>query len=266
MTVITLTTDFGSGDYAIGQMKGIIAGITPSAQLVDLTHEIPRHDILAAQFELEHAVPYFPAGSIHVVVVDPGVGTARRAIAARLGMQFFVGPDNGLLTPLLEQAEASGWPVEIVHANRPAYWRQRVSAIFHGRDIFAPLAGYLAQGVLLAELGQAIDDPIRARIPAPEKLENGWRGQIIQVDHFGNLAANIRGFHLEGMGAIQISIGGARVRGLSRTFGDGKPGDLIAMIDSSNHLSICVVNGSAAQHLNAGPGEPIEVRPLTAAG
>ena len=265
MTVITLTTDFGSGDHGISQMKGVIWTIAPEAQLVDLTHEIPRHDILAAQFELESAAPYFPEGSIHLVVIDPGVGTQRRAIATRLGLQFFVGPDNGLVTPLLQRAEAHHWPVEMVHANRSQYWRETVSPIFHGRDIFAPLAAYLARGVLLAELGERINNPIRLSIPAPEMLKNGWRGQIIQVDHFGNLAANIRGFHLEGMGPVQIIIGGVTLRGLSRTFGDGQPGDLLAMIDSSNHLSICRVNGSAAQHLKAGPGEPVEVRPLTAA-
>jgi S-adenosylmethionine hydrolase len=260
MSVVTLTTDFGSGDYAIGQMKGVILGLAPEAKIVDLTHEIPRHNILAAQFELENAVPYFPAGTIHVVVVDPGVGTHRRAIAARLGEWFFVGPDNGLVTPLLEQAETYHQTVEMIHTNNPHYWRSKVSSIFHGRDIFAPIAGHLARGVLLNALGERINDPVRASIPAAEMQAEGWRGQVIQVDHFGNLAVNIKRSHLEGMGSVQVTIGGVAIHGLVRTFGESEPGELVAMIDSSDHLSICVVNGSAAENLSAQVGTPVEVQ------
>lgn len=260
MTIVTLTTDFGIGDFGAGLMPGVIWKIAPDARIVTLTHAIPPQDILAAQVILGNTFSYFPDGTVHVAVVDPGVGTQRRAIAARIGSQFFVGPDNGLITPLLEQAEANRWTVEIYHTNRPAYWLPVVSHIFHGRDIFAPVAGHLARGVPLAELGDRINDPVRASIPSPVMVESGWRGQVIQIDHFGNLSVNIQRGHLEGAGALQILINNAVIPGLSRTFGDGKPGDLIAMIDSSNRLSICVVNGSAAERLNAHPGNVVEIK------
>ncbi len=183
MTVITLTTDFGTGDYGAGLLHGVIRRIAPEAKIVDLTHEIPPQDILLAQIILENAVPYFPQGSIHVVVVDPGVGTERRPIAASVGAQLFVGPDNGLITPQLERAEANRETVEIFHTNRPGYWLPQVSNVFHGRDIFAPIAAHLARGVPLVELGERINDPVRARIPDPLLIGEGWRGQVVQIDH-----------------------------------------------------------------------------------
>ncbi len=259
MSLITLTTDFGSGDYALGQVRGVIWQIAPEARLVDLTHEIPPQDILAAQVVLDDCASYFPEGSIHMVVVDPGVGTDRRPIAARLGTHYFVGPDNGLITPLLEKAEAEGGPVEIAHTNRQQYWLPQISSVFHGRDIFAPIAAHLARGVPLFELGERIDDPVRAGLPQPQALEGGWRGQVIDVDHFGNLGVNLKAPHLGDIQALEIRIAGAVIQRLSRTFGDGQPGELVAMIDSSNRLSICVVNGSAADLLGAQTGTIVEV-------
>lgn len=260
MTLITLTTDFGTSAGDVGVLSGVIWGIAPEARIIDLTHDVPPQDILCAQMVLATCTPYFPDGTIHVVVVDPGVGTERRAIAARVGSHFFVGPDNGLITPLLERAEAERLEIEVYHLTRPEYWLPQVSSVFHGRDIFAPAAAHLARGVPAAALGERINDPIHARIPAPHLDSETWRGQVLRVDHFGNLSTNIHARHLDGMSVVQITIGGQIIDGLSRTFGDAPAGELVALMDSSNWLSICVVNGSAAGRLKARPGDPVEVR------
>lgn len=259
MAVITLTTDFGSSTPAVGSLHGAIWRAAPGARIVDLTHEIPPRDQIAAQVVLENVLPYFPDGTIHMAVVHTTAYSGARALAGRLGPMFFVGPDTGLVTPLLERAEANRWKIEIYHASREAY---SPAGSEPAHTVFAPLAAHLALGLPLDALGERINNPLRTSIPAPDMLEDGWRGQVIQVDHFGNLAANIRRAHLEGMGAVLVRVGGRVIEGLSSTFGDGRPGDLIAMIDSTQHLSICVVNGSAASFLNAGPGDTIEVHSL----
>ena len=264
MTVITLTTDFGTSSAITGQMHGVLLSIAPEARLVDLTHDIPRGDCLAAQVILDNTAPYFPDGTIHLVMVsDPDTEReSSRPIAAQLGPQLFVGPDTGLITPLLERAETNRWTVEVVYTNRQEYWRSDNPGEEPEWPVFASLAAHLAAGVPITELGERINDPQRSSIPAPEMVGEGWRGQVIQIDHFGNLSANLKGFHLEGMGKVQVRVGGFAIDGLSRTFGDGQPGDLIAMIDSSNRLSICIVNGSAAHRLGVHAGDIVEVQPL----
>lgn len=261
MSVITLTTDFGTANHAAGQINGILWRIAPEARLVELTHQIPPGDLLTAQILLDYSVPYFPEGTVHLVIIGASVGN-RRPIAARLGSQWFVGPDNGVITPLLERAEANRQTVEVFHANEPEYWLADQEPVVQWRDVLAPISAHLAHGVLGTGIGERINDPIRTSIPQPEVLENGWRGQVIQIDHFGNLAVNLKGYHLEGMGAVQVTINGIDINGLARTFGDGQPGDLIALLDSSNRLSICVVNGSAASRLNVQVGAPVEVQPI----
>ena len=267
MSLITLTTDFRTSSPMVGQMHGAIRSIAPEVIIVDLTHEIPRGDCQAAQLALEDAAPYFPDGTIHLAIVDelgPGGKSDEviRPLIAQLGPQFFVGPDTGLITPLLQRAEANRWTAEVYHANQARYWRAHHPEGASGRDIYAALAGHLAKGMPLSELGERINDPLRANLPEPEIAGNGWRGEVLLIDHFGNLSANLKAFHLEGMGRIRVTVGGITIDGLSRTFGDGKPGDLIAMIDSSNRLSISVVNGSAAQRLGVRTGDPIEVQPI----
>lgn len=259
MTVIALTTDLGASFPAAGQIHGVIWSHAPAAKIVDLTHEIPVRDRISAQVVLENALPYFPEGTIHLVVISPSAEEAPRPIVARLGSMLFVGPDNGLITPLIEHAEVNRWPVEAFHANNLKYWLPAGGSPVLA--IYASLAGHLAAGVPPAALGERINDPLRANIPAPEMIGDGWRGQIVQIDHFGNLAANIKRAHLEGIGPVQVRINGIAIEGLARTFGEGKHGDLIAMIDSSNHLSICVVNGNAAERLNAHTGDVVEVQP-----
>lgn len=261
MSVVTLTTDFGHGDYASGILHGVIWSIAPEAKVVDLTHDVPRQNIMAGALVLDRSLPYFPAGTIHVVVVDPGVGTSRRPLAVKLGNQFFVGPDNGLVSIASRRVKANGNPVEFFHLNRPQFWLKEVNSIFHGRDVFAPAAAYLARGISPDQMGTRID-PVQLTIPEPEKTEDGFLAQIIHVDHFGNLSTNLPGeMIVEGTRAT-ILAGTARIDGVSKTFGDRHPGELVALIDSAGFLSIGVVNGSAQQMLGLGIGDQITVKLL----
>ncbi len=260
MTIITLTTDFGSTDHEAGVLKGVIWSISPAAKIVDLSHDIPAHDILEAALLLWRAVPYFPPGTIHLAVVDPGVGTARRGIAAQLGDYSFVGPDNGLISLILERVtEAQGKPA-LVQLDRPEFWLPDVSHIFHGRDIFAPVAAHLASGITLEQLGSAIHDPVLLNIPRPVRTSIGWRGQIIHADHFGNLATNIHASQLGPTTHLVITVNQHQIDGLVSTFGERPPGTLVALFDSSGSLAISVVNGSAKQLLGANIGDEIELQ------
>jgi S-adenosyl-L-methionine hydrolase (adenosine-forming) len=260
MTIITFTTDFGQSDYDAGVLAGVALGIAPQARIVPLTHDIPRHDVLAGALLLGRSAPYFPPGTVHVAVVDPGVGTKRRGLAAHLGTQFFVGPDNGLLTLLYHQAIEKGGSIEIVHLTQPRYWLPKVSAIFHGRDVFAPVAAHIANGVSLDELGTFIQDPVLLDIPQVQPFEGGVRGAVQHVDAFGNLATNIEPRHLSGPAAeARVRIAGREIHGILRAFGDALPGELVALFDSSGRLSVCVVNGSAAEVLGVGVGEKVEL-------
>jgi S-adenosylmethionine hydrolase len=257
--IITLTTDFGQSDFDAGVLSGVIWSIAPQARVVDLSHAIGRHNILEAALLLERCTPYFPPGTIHVVVVDPGVGTQRRGLAARLGNLSFVGPDNGLLTPLLKRALATGGPVEMVHLDQPRFWLPDVSAIFHGRDVFAPVAAHLANAVHLSELGSPDTDPVLLEFPQPQRSAAGWRGLVLHVDAFGNLSTNLERTHLPANSPVKVQVANAQIDGLVATFGDGRPGQLVALFDSSGKLCICVVNGNAASHLQLGVGDPLEV-------
>jgi S-adenosylmethionine hydrolase len=259
MTIITLLTDFGLKDGYVGVMKGVIWGIAPQAQFADITHQIQPQNVLAGALTLGRVAPYFPAGTIHLAVVDPGVGTQRRPIAARLGEQFFVGPDNGLCTALVERARQSGGQIQFVHLDRPQYWLAEISKVFHGRDIFAPVTGHLANGALLAELGSPIHDARWLEFPQPQRIEAGWRGVVMHVDTFGNLATNLERQHIPPGGELTIKIAGFQIDRLVSTFGDGEANQLIALFDSAGALSICVVNGSAADRLQASAGDPVEV-------
>jgi S-adenosyl-L-methionine hydrolase (adenosine-forming) len=260
MRLIVLLTDFGWKDGYASILKGVIWGIAPGAVISDLTHEIAPQDIFQGALTLGRAAPYFPPGTIFLSVVDPGVGTSRRPLAARLGEQFFVGPDNGLLTLLLEDAERHALPVECVHLTQPQFWLPRISSSFHGRDIFAPVAAHLALDVRLAEMGPAVTDPVRLRMPVPQRSEAGWQGEIIHIDAFGNLATNLRSEHLQGRGKMEVLIADQQIRGLVRSFGEGIPGQFVALIDSSGALSICQVNSSAERSLGVKLGDGVEVR------
>ena len=260
MTIITLLTDFGWRDGYPGVMKGVIWKIAPNVQIADLTHSIQAQDILQGAIALLRASPYFPPGTIHVAVVDPGVGTQRRPLGLQLAEQYFIGPDNGLFTQVLERAEEQGDKVKIVHLTKAEYWLPEVSRVFHGRDIFAPTAAHLALGARLEEMGIPIRDPIRLTIPRPEPLQGGsWQGQVIYIDHFGNLSTNLNASQLGQAKDVIVRIKGIEIVGLVTTFGERSPGSLVALLDSSASLAISVVNGSAAQYLEAGVGEKVEI-------
>ena len=261
MSVISLMTDFGIKDGTVGVMKGVIWGICPTAQISDISHMIPAQNIREAAFIFARSVPYFPKGSIHVVVVDPGVGTDRRPMAAQIGDWYYVGPDNGTITGLLERAEQHGWETKFIQLNRPEYWLTDISYVFHGRDIFSPVAAHLANGVNLDEFGAAFFDPVLIELSRPEKASDGWRGEVNHIDHFGNVSTNVRIEHLgEAMQAkenIIVRLNGIEINGLVNTFGERSVGEIIALIGSTGYLGISIVNGNAAEKLGVEPGDEI---------
>ncbi len=263
MAIITLTTDLGLRDGNVGVMKGIIWGICPEARIADLSHLIAPQNVAEAALLLSRSVPFFPPGSIHIVVVDPGVGTARRALAASIGGWYYVGRDNGAITMLLERAEQEKWPREFVHLDKPEYWLPNVSRVFHGRDIFAPVAAHLANGVPLRQMGTPIDDPQRLDLPRPERTSNGWRGEVIHIDRFGNVVSNIGAGHLgealKHQGNVIVHLAGAEIKGLVGTFGERANGELITLFGSTGNLIVSVVNGSAADRLGIKVGDSLDV-------
>ena len=259
MTIISLTTDFGIRNGFVGVMKGVIYGVAPQVKIVDISHIIAPQDIQEGAYALWRAAPFFPHGTIHVYVVDPGVGTKRRPLAARLGGHYFVGPDNGLLTPLIEDAEKKDQPVEFVHLDNPRYWLPKVSRTFHGRDIFSPVAAHLANGIPLSELGSPFTDPVRMKLTRPEKTERGWVAHITVIDTFGNLTTDLPADALQGRTDVLLRLRGVEVNGIAESYGYKEPGDLVALVDSEDYIEIAVVNGNAAQELGAQIGDVVEV-------
>ena len=259
MKLITLMTDFGLRDGYDGVMKGVIYRIAPDAKIVDISHLISPQNILEGSLVWSRSCAFFPEGTVHVGVVDPGVGTPRRPLAAQIGKFFYVCPDNGLLTPMLEQAEQSGETVQVVYLDQPRFWLSNISHVFHGRDIFSPVAAHLANGVPLTEVGTPITDPIRSPIPKPEQMEGGLRGQVISIDHFGNLSTNITQEMVTGRRDLQFRVAGRTIEGLSKTFGERASGEMVAFIDSDGNLAIAIVNGDAARALNVKSGDGVEV-------
>ena len=259
MGIITLTTDFGIKDGNVGVMKGVIWSIAPEVQITDLSHMIGPQNVTEAALVVARSAPYFPPGTVHVVVVDPGVGTIRRPIAARLGSQFFIGPDNGFLTLLLERAEHDGEVVEVVHLDQPRYWLKEVSHVFHGRDIFSPCAAHIANGIALRDLGSLVHTPVRLVLPQPQRTPYGLQGEIIHMDHFGNISTNIRREHLGTPAQVTFKLCGFEIHGMQRTFGERPAGELIALYGSTGSLIFSVVNGSAAQRLAPKIGDQVDV-------
>lgn len=260
MSVLTLTTDFGTEDGNVGVMKGVIWGICPDVQIADLSHQIGPQNVRQACFVLARQVFYFPPGTVHVVVVDPGVGTSRRPIAAKIGDQIFVGPDNGVFTPLYLRAEKEGWPLEIVHTNRKEYWGEQISHIFHGRDIFSPVGAHLACGVPLEALGERVSDPMRLAWPEVRREDDLLLGEIAYIDHFGNMFTNITRQDLAGLQVQEIGLGEFRFAEMVNAFGERPVGALIALYSSTDEVLISEVNGSAARVTGAKVGDPVWVR------
>lgn len=259
MAIITLTTDFGLRDSHVGAMKGVIWSIAPQAQIADITHLISPQNVMEGAQILRRAVPYYPPGTIHVAVVDPGVGTERRPIAGRLGDHYVVGPDNGIFTALLEYYEQQGSLVEFVHLTRSQYWLPQVSFVFHGRDIFAPVAAYLAKGIPLSEFGEPITDWVRLTFAKPITVPTGLRGEVTHIDHFGNIYTNITRADVANRRIREVSLTGTPIKEFVNTFGERPSGTLVSLFGSSDQLLVCEVNGNAAQRLGAKVGDPVEV-------
>ena len=251
--IITLTTDFGLRDSYVAAMKAVLLREAPDARLIDVTHLVPRHDILCGSITLERAVDGFPPGTVHLAVVDPGVGTDRRILITQINTQYLVCPDNGLIT----------WSWRLHEGGRAheLSWRPaRVpSATFHGRDIMAPVAARVARGERLAGFSRPIDDPVLLDVfPAPREEP---RGQIIQIDQFGNATTNIPYEHLRTRnGQVEVRIKGRRIGKLKRTYWDVAPGKPLALIGSSGLLEIAVRDGSAERDLSVKVGDEVVIR------
>ena len=257
--VITLTTDFGDKDGFVGVLKGVIWGICPTAQIADITHAITPQDILEGALALSRSVPFFPPGTIHVAIVDPGVGTDRRPAAARLGDYFFVGPDNGLFTPMVQEALRLSQIVEFIHLDKPGFWLPNVSHTFHGRDIFAPVAAHLAQGVNFSDLGTPFDDPTLLELPRPIRTQNGWTTHVTIIDTFGNVTTDLPANMISDNDEVEFTLHGKCITGLVDSYGWKKKGELVALVDSEGFIEIAVVNGSAARELGVEIGDVVEV-------
>ncbi len=256
---ITLLTDFGAQDVFVGILRGVILSIAPEARIIDLTHLIPPQDVRQGARALARAAPYFPPGTIHLAVVDPGVGTARRPLAARLGASYFVGPDNGLITLLVRRARHENQDCAFVHLTRREFWLAEVSRVFHGRDIFAPVAAHLARGVAIDDLGSAVQDVVLLEFAEPQSTPSGLRGEVTTIDHFGNVLTNIEPMHVAGRRVVQVQVNECQIDGVVETFGEGESGALVALWSSDGHLCLAEVNGSAARRVRAHPGDPVHV-------
>jgi S-adenosylmethionine hydrolase len=252
--LITLTTDFGVRDPFVGVMKGVILGICPEARLVDLTHEISPQDIRGGQLALEGAVGFFPPGTIHLAVVDPGVGSSRRPLALESGGQRFVGPDNGLFTFALA---APGWTA--VTLETAAYRLPEVSWTFHGRDVFAPAAAHLARGVALAELGPAARDLVLQPLPVARREGASLLGEVLGADRFGNLITSIMVAQLAEEPRVAVEVAGQSLGAPRGSYVEGEPGRAAPILGSQGRLEIFVREGDARALLGAGPGTPVRV-------
>jgi S-adenosylmethionine hydrolase len=263
--IITFTSDFGHEDWFVGVVHGVLYGICPEARVVDLAHGIPPGTIARAAFVLEAAAPDFPPGTIHLAVVDPGVGTARRALAVRSRGQLFVGPDNGILEWALSAPDAEA---RALTADR--YVRSVVSRTFHGRDVFAPIAAHLACGVSFGKLGARVTDPVRLEWAAPRVAGEALLGRVAYIDRFGNALTNLKSDAVAGAFAgvpearLEVQAGTRSIRGISRSYGDQEVGAIVALMGSSGRLEIAQVGGDAASRLGLAEGDPVRVRKLPA--
>lgn len=257
--VIALLTDFGTRDPYVGAMKGVILDVCPDVTLVDLSHDVPPHDVRAGARVLAACAPYYPAGTIFVAVVDPGVGSARRAIAAESGAHRFVGPDNGVLAAVFDGAP----PKRLVELSDRRFQRPTLSRTFEGRDRFAPVAAHLARGVALTSLGRAVHGYERLEWPAPRVTADGAEGLVDDVDRFGNLISNLPRAAIEPLlasGAVDVHLDGHVVPRLVATYAEAAAGEVCALFGSTDRLEIAVNGGSAAAHFGAGPGTAVAVR------
>jgi len=255
--IITLTTDYGTSDHLVGTLKGVILKINPDATIVDITHNVAPYDLLDGALAIGSAYSYFPPRTIHVVVVDPGVGTERRPLLVSGENQYFIAPDNGVLSLVYEREEN----IIVRHANVEHYYLQPLSKTFHGRDIFAPVAGWLSKGAQIASMGEEISDYKRFAMPRPKTVDGVNKGVVLRVDTFGNLITNFRGEDLPATalkdGAVKFQVGTTAVTRLVDTFAQGNEGEPIAYIGSSGYIEVAVNKANASRTLALGRGAAV---------
>lgn len=258
--VITLTTDYGTNDHLVGTLKGVILGINPDVTIVDITHHVTPYDLLDGALAIGSAFSYFPPRTIHVVVVDPGVGTDRRPILATVDNQYFIAPDNGVLSLVYE----SDPNVVVRHANAEHYYHQPVSKTFHGRDVFAPVAAWLSKGWQTAAMGEEIQDYKRFALPRPKATDGVLKGVVMRVDSFGNLVTNFRqedlGDSVRQGGTVKLQIGTHAVTRLVDTFALGNVNEPIAYFGSNGYIEVAINKGNAAKTLGLGRGAAVTLQ------
>lgn len=267
--IITLTTDFGTSDAYVGIMKGVILSINPNVRIVDLTHAIPPQDIYEAAFSIYAAHSYFPKGTIHIIVVDPGVGSDRQAIVSRTDNACFVCPDNGVLSYLLQSGgNEGGQPIDSVAIQNSAYYLSEVSNTFHGRDIFAPIAAHLSLGVSLEDIGPPVQTLVQLPIQVPELTDGVLTGQIVKIDRFGNAITNIsetaiarlKSASTGGISTYEIRVGSVRLHRFNRAYAESGIGKPLAIIGSSGLLEIAINGGNAKEGLGIKWGDPVVIQ------
>jgi S-adenosylmethionine hydrolase len=259
--LITLTTDFGYADPYVGIMKGVICRIAPQARIVDLSHGVPAQDVMAAALLLCHSRQYFPRGTIHIAVVDPGVGGARRPLLVEVDGNYLIGPDNGVLS----LAATRERPNRIIHLSNRTYYLRPTSATFHGRDIFAPVAGYLSLGVAPEAFGEATNDWIELHWPAILRTESSIEGKIVYIDGFGNLFTNIRAHDLEDLSGhpLRITVRDLSIPGLADNYAAVASGQYVALINSWGLLEIAIYKDSAQRRSGVIVGDKVKVAPFS---
>ena len=259
--IITLTTDFGLNDHFVGTMKGVILGIVPDAQIIDICHSVQPFDILDGALTIAQAYHYYPEYTVHMVVVDPGVGSARRPILANTGVYSFIAPDNGVLSLMYAREER----LSVRHITAEHYFLQPLSNTFHGRDVFAPSAGYRAKGVECEKFGEEITDFVRFNAPKPKATDaRTLRGVILKVDRFGNLVTNITPTDVPWMfqaepPAFKIVIGKQEITSVKKNYAEGTPGEVFAILGSMGYLEIAANRAAAVQITGAGKGSEVNV-------
>lgn len=255
--IITLTTDFGLQDHFVGVMKGVILAITPGVEIVDITHQITPFEIAEAAFTIAEAFSYFPRTTVHIVVVDPGVGSARRPILAQTGGHRFLAPDNGVLSLVLERNKST---VREIKARK--YMLPEISNTFHGRDVFAPAAAHLARGIAEGSLGRIITDPVQLSIARPQQTgRRFWSGAVLKIDRFGNIITNFHKNDFSGLASdgFEISAGVEKIARLRPNYAQAPFGEPFVIWGSSGYLEISVNQGNAARQLGVGMGAPVDL-------
>ncbi len=258
--IVTLTTDFGTNDHFVGAVKGVILDIVPEAAIVDISHAVQAFDVLDGALTISQTYSYFPTGTVHMIVVDPGVGTARRPIIASSDGYHFVAPDNGVLSMIYAKEER----IHVRHVTAEHYFHQPVSNTFHGRDIFAPVAAYLAKMVDSHKFGDEIEDYVRFAAPKPKTAgENRIRAVVLKVDRFGNLISNVTPADVPalfaGKAGFKIVVGNKEITEIRANYAEGAPGEVFGILGSMGYLEIVANRAAAAQITGAGKGSEVSI-------